>query len=321
MTRYSRTVRRVLAFGLCVTLALAMAVGLPRASAKEPKGAVAPAAVTFDEANKHYQAQDWPAASAAFEKVVAREPENVRAWYRLGVSYQKLERYEPAIAAYRRAEAIGHNPIVMYNLATAYSRAGSADSAFAWLGRAVDGGFVQPDRLEADADFTPIRADARFASTVERVRRAATPCAYSVEARQFDFWVGSWEVRTPQGDLAGTNDIRLGADGCVLVENWKSSQGGGGQSLNFYDADAKLWRQIWVDAGAEVTRFEGSFTEGQMRFKGERISKTGERIPVKMTFTPLPDGRVRQMGEVSKDNSKSWSVEYDLYYVPVRRDG
>lgn len=307
---------------------LAAGIGLPLASPSvsfaakpAPAASTAAAPATMEDANKLYQAEDWTHAAEAFAAVVKADPKNGRAWFRLGVCQQRLKSYDQAIASYRRAEAIAHNPTVMYNLACAFSLAGAPDSAFAWLGRMADAGYGRPEALKSDADLASLRGDARFDATVERLQRIATPCAFSPEARQFDFWIGSWDVRTPQGDLAGTNDVKPGAGGCVLVENWKSAQGGPGQSLNFYDPDAKLWRQIWVDSNAQVTRFEGTFTEGQMRFHGERVMTGGQRVPVKMTFTPLPDGRVRQMGESSSDGGKSWSVEYDLYYSPARRDG
>ena len=307
---------------LSLSLLVAAAAALPLAHALPALAAKpAPAPVTMEDANKLYQSEDWAGAAEAFAAIVKSEPRNGRAWFRLGVCRQRLASYDEAVAAYRRAEAIAHNPAVMYNLACAFSLAGSPDSAFAWLGRMADAGYGQPETLTADADLASLRGDARFPAMVERLRRVATPCAFSPEARQFDFWVGSWDVRTAQGDLAGTNDIKVGAGGCVLVESWKSTQGGPGQSLNFYDADAKLWRQVWVDASAQVTRFEGTFTEGQMRFKGERVMNDGKRVPVKMTFTPLPDGRVRQMGESSSDGGKTWTVEYDLYYSPARREG
>jgi hypothetical protein len=191
----------------------------------------------------------------------------------------------------------------------------------AWLDRAEEGGYRQPDALESDEDLASLRHDARYATLIEKVRQNAKPCAYSKEARQFDFWIGSWDVRTLAGDLAGSNDVRLGAGDCVLVENWKSMRGGTGQSLNFFDADAKKWRQTWVDSDGEVTRFEGTFSEGSMRFVGERIDKKGTRIPVTMTFTPLPDGRVRQRGESSADGGKTWTEEYDLYYSSMKREG
>ncbi len=278
-------------------------------------------AVTFEEANRYFAAQEWAKSAEAFSALVKADPSNGRAWYRLGAAYANMKQYDQAIAAYRRGVAIGQNPFVMYNLACAYALSGGADSAFAWLDRAAAGGYRQPDAMDADADLAPLRSDPRYAALVEKVRRNATPCAFSAEARQFDFWVGTWDVRTLGGDLAGTNEIRLGAGQCVLIENWKSTMGGAGQSLNFYDADAKKWRQIWVDADGEVTRFEGDFTDGSMRFQGERVDKTGKHVPVKMTFTPLPDGRVRQRGEASADGGKTWTEEYDLYYAPAQREG
>ena len=316
---YHGTLRAVLS-SIVLAATAALPVASPTAAfAAKPAPAAAPA--TMEDANKLYQAEDWAHAAEAFAAVVKSDPKNGRAWFRLGVCRQRLKSYDQAIAAYRKAEAIAHNPTVMYNLACAYTLAGAPDSAFAWLGRMADAGYGRPEALKGDADLAALRGDARFDAMVDRLQRIATPCAFSPEARQFDFWIGSWDVRTLQGDLAGTNDIKPGAGGCVLVENWKSVQGGPGQSLNFYDADAKLWRQIWVDSNAQVTRFEGTFTEGQMRFRGERVMTGGQRVPVKMTFTPLPDGRVRQMGEVSNDGGATWSVEYDLYYSPARREG
>lgn len=289
----------------------------PRAFAAKP----ATPKITFEEASKLYLAKDWAASATAFADVVKAEPKNGRAWYRLGVSYQNLKQYDKAIPAYRTAESIGHNPAAMYNLACAFALTGAADSSFAWLGRAADAGYSQPDALTSDEDLASIRGDARFAALVERLQRIATPCAFSPEARQFDFWVGAWDVKTATGDLAGTNEIKTGAGKCVLVENWKDTQGGSGQSLNFYDFDTKHWNQIWVDANTQVTRFEGSFTDGAMRLQGERVLKSGQRVSVKMTLTPLPDGRVRQLGESTTDGGKTWNIDYDLFYSPARRDG
>ncbi len=304
--------------------ALAVAVSLvclPRAFASKPTPSKVTSKVTFEEASKHYLAKEWEASAAAFAEIVKAEPRNGRAWYRLGVSYQNLKEYDKAIPAYRTAESIGHNPVVMYNLACAFALTGAADSSFAWLGRAADAGYSQPDALTSDEDLASIRGDARFVALVDRLQRTATPCAFAPEARQFDFWVGAWDVRTATGDLAGTNEIKTGAGKCVLVENWKDTQGGSGQSLNFYDFDTKRWNQIWVDANTQVTRFEGAFTDGAMRLQGERVMKSGQKVPVKMTLTPLPDGRVRQMGESTADGGKTWNVDYDLYYSPARRDG
>lgn len=312
-----RSPSRAAAALLLTTLTFAALPASPAGAADREKAKP----VTFESASELYAAQEWAKAAEAFESLVKADPKNGRAWYRLGASYANLKQYEKAVAAYRKGVDIGGNPIVMYNLACAFALGGAPDSALAWLGHAVDAGYRQPDAMEADPDLASIRSDDRYRALREKARRAATPCAFVPEARQFDFWIGTWDVRTATGDLAGTNEIKSGAAQCVLVENWKSTMGGSGQSLNYYDGVAKKWRQIWVDGNGVVTRFEGTFRDGSMRFEGERFEASGELTRVKMTFTPLPDGRVRQRGEASPDGGKTYVEEYDLYYSQARREG
>jgi hypothetical protein len=52
------------------------------------------------------------------------------------------------------------------------------------------------------------------------------------ERRQFDFWLGEWEVRDPAGTLAGHNSISSLFDGCALREVWHGESGHRGTSLN-----------------------------------------------------------------------------------------
>jgi hypothetical protein len=40
------------------------------------------------------------------------------------------------------------------------------------------------------------------------------------EARQFDFWVGDWEVTNPAGKAAGRSRIESIATGAGILENW-----------------------------------------------------------------------------------------------------
>src|SRR4051812_17556363 len=75
--------------------------------------------------------------------------------------------------------------------------------------------------------------------------------------RGFDFWLGHWEVRTPDGKLAGTNRIEREYDGCVLHERYATPRGYSGESLNIYDASRKLWHQTWVDSTGTLLLLEG----------------------------------------------------------------
>jgi hypothetical protein len=75
------------------------------------------------------------------------------------------------------------------------------------------------------------------------------PACAVPEHRQFDFWLGTWEVTTPDGKLAGENRIEAVASGCALLENWRGRGGFNGKSVNIYDRHDGRWHQEWVDSG------------------------------------------------------------------------
>ena len=62
------------------------------------------------------------------------------------------------------------------------------------------------------------------------------PCA-GAEHRQFDFWLGDWEVSDPAGKRVGHNRIEAAHGGCALIEHWTSVAGVTGTSVNLYDRD------------------------------------------------------------------------------------
>ena len=59
--------------------------------------------------------------------------------------------------------------------------------------------------------------------------------------RQFDFWLGEWQVHKPDGKLAGSNRITREYGGCVIHEHYSTKLGFSGESLNIYDASRKVW--------------------------------------------------------------------------------
>jgi hypothetical protein len=144
---------------------------------------------------------------------------------------------------------------------------------------------------------------------------AATPPCAAGAHREFDFWVGEWDVRDGEGKAAGTNTITNEEKGCAIVEHWHSVQGGTGQSLNFYDPAAKQWNQVWISAGT-VLHMKGNFSDGSMRLEGPLQYLGQDKITIlRGTWTPLPDGRVRQLFEESTDDGKTWAVWFDGYYT------
>jgi len=269
----------------------------------------------WSEAGAAYQKGDWKAAASAYEAIAKKEPESGRAWYRLGVSYAKLGRPKDAIPAYMKAEAIGQNPVVRYGLACAYAQAGDKDQAYAWLEKAIAGGFRSVDQIKTDEDLVSLRGSDRFAEIVKKVEWNQRPCTHVTENRQFDFWLGDWEVSSPEGTVVGKNSITVENGDCWIHEHWAGGLGGNGESFNYYNATTKKWHQTWVDDQGAIAEFDGDFRDGAMRLEGYREGVSHERIPARLTLTPLPNGTVRQLGENSTDGGKTWTVLYDFIYA------
>jgi tetratricopeptide (TPR) repeat protein len=270
----------------------------------------------MQEADALYQAKKWAEAAKAYETITKAEPSNNRAWSRLGAALQAMGKYEQAIEAYQHAAQAGGNPATMYNLAVAYSKTNNREKAFEWLQRAVAAGFAQIKQLETDADLTTLRDDPRFKEVVAQAQKNATPCAASPEHRQFDFWIGEWDVQNPQGQPAGTSSIQLILGGCVVFENWTS--GGGaytGKSFNLYNSTLKKWQQFWADDKGGSLEFAGEYKDGELRYTGESLDPKGNKIMHRLTFFNLPEGRVRQLWEQSTDNAKTWTTVFDGLYV------
>lgn len=71
---------------------------------------------------------------------------------------------------------------------------------------------------------------------------AQRPCN-SPEFRQFDFWIGDWDVTSAAAPgTTSRNRISLVNDGCTLREEYATPTGYAGTSLNFYDAARKRYR-------------------------------------------------------------------------------
>lgn len=263
-----------------------------------------------------FEAGRWQDAINAYEAVVSAEPEDGPAWSRLAQAHHELGDFAKAIAAWRRVNAIGFRPFLSwYQLAGSYARAGDRKQALDAIGKAIDAGFSGADQLAEDEDLASLRGDKRFSELVTRADRLAHPCRHSDEFRAFDFWRGAWRVSTAQGDHAGDSSVELLLDDCVLLESWKSRFGFTGKSFNIWDRKSTQWVQTWVSSRGELTVYRGGRQGESMQLTTDVFEDDGKKMMKRMTFTPLPDGRVRQHGEQSTDSGRTWTTEYDLYYA------
>ena len=136
------------------------------------------------------------------------------------------------------------------------------------------------------------------------------PCTDDI-FRQFDFWVGEWEVFTPDGKKAGENSIKIEENGCLLVERWKSANGGTGQSYNYVDLATNKWRQIWVANWGTIDYSGGLNDAGAMALEGSIAYPSGVTNPFRGEWKLNADGTVTQsfwQYDAEKDDWPVWFV-------------
>jgi hypothetical protein len=159
-----------------------------------------------------------------------------------------------------------------------------------------------------------------FAFVSMQLITAQKPCSLPV-FRQFDFWVGNWEAFGKNGNKAGDSKISILLDSCVILEEWTSTsaQQGliyAGKSFNMYNAGTKQWQQTWVDNTGNTTEFlRGTGSDGKIVYYADKVmDQQGKNFMRRLTFTKLSSDKVRQYGERSDDEGKTWTAEYDLEY-------
>lgn len=235
----------------------------------------------------------------------------------LGQSQEKSGDTDQALATYARVIDLSPSPtyparIAMLSIAGIHAVRGNQEMAYSWLNKLADS-HPAPTFLTiigGAKEFESLRSQPRFKQVLERI----TPCN-SAEYHEFDFWVGSWEVQNPQGQVVGHNDITRLVGGCILQETWASSRASQtGTSFNFYDSRDKKWHQDYYDNSGNMGNYPpltGEFRDGKMVL----LSAPDVRPLSRWTWYEMAPGSVRQMAEQSADGGKTWTITWDSVYV------
>jgi hypothetical protein len=143
--------------------------------------------------------------------------------------------------------------------------------------------------------------------------QGTSPACSSADHRAFDFWLGEWEVHAG-AKLAGTSSIRREYGGCVVHVRYDTHHGYSGESLNIYDEPRRTWHQSWVDSSGLLLVLEGGIRAGSMVLEGQSLGSDGTTTKHRITWTPHPDGSVRQLWESAGPGGK-WTVAFDGQYT------
>ncbi|HET7692046.1 MAG TPA: Ig-like domain-containing protein [Gemmatimonadota bacterium] len=166
------------------------------------------------------------------------------------------------------------------------------------LGGAVDAG---ADEVSAEIDRLGAFAVARAP--------ASEPCT-DPEYRQFDFWVGEWNVTSP-GGLPVPSDITLEPGGCAMFENFAN---GNGRSINVFSPVDGMWHQTFYFSNGQRMVLIGELVGEEMIMESPNPPGPPGSFN-RWTWTPLPDGRVRQLQEQSVDGGLTVGG-FDGTYAP-----
>ncbi len=150
------------------------------------------------------------------------------------------------------------------------------------------------------------------------------PCS-STQARQFDFWLGEWDLTWPAGQTggaegetgSGTNRIERLFGDCVIEESFSTSDGKfQGRSLSVYDDKAGLWRQTWVDSSGGYLALTGGMAGDVMELRTALEQREAETVVSRMIFTDITADSLTWHWQGSRDGGETWN---ELWTISYRR--
>jgi hypothetical protein len=144
------------------------------------------------------------------------------------------------------------------------------------------------------------------------------PCS-AAEARQFDFWVGTWDLEWTDAEgkkQTGTNVINKILGGCVIEENFSTAgeQPYLGKSHSLFDVKSGMWKQTWVDSGGEYLDFVGAFRDEKMMLWREFTAREGKTVKQRMIFSNIQADSFDWNWESSTDAGKTWKTNWKIFY-------
>lgn len=281
---------------------------------------------TIQIADSLFSASAWKNAIPVYEGVLQHTPDNSLALNRLGFCYHNIGDFDKAITNYSKALEYKPAPplisTIQSRLARAYAVKKENEKAFVSLDKALQAGYMLVGELEAHKDYDNLRPDPRFSDVIKRATNRAMPCLVHEQSRQFDFWIGEWDVY-PNGVnlIVGQSKIEVASGGCMILENWTAvgQVPNTGKSMNYVNANTGKWEQFWLGSGGitptNPQKFvNGEYRDGAMRFDFEQTTSQGVKQTGRFIFFNEGPNQVRQFNEVSSDGGKTWTTQYDLVY-------
>jgi hypothetical protein len=185
--------------------------------------------------------------------------------------------------------------------------------------------FVMPLLLSscsAPAPSPPVKP----AAVVEPTSAVVKPACASPEHRQFDFWIGDWDVairarKSPTsdewGEAKGRQRIEAILGGCAISENFSADgpkEPWAGKSYSSWQPQLGKWRQTWVDDGGSFLAFTGGVEDGVMTLYGEPRTVKDVSFQMRMVFKNVTADSLLWEWQRSADEWKTATVMMSIDY-------
>jgi tetratricopeptide (TPR) repeat protein len=272
-------------------------------------------------ADSLFQSQQWKPATEKYQQWLTDSVSNPVTWNRLGYCNYNLGLYQQSISNYEKALTLNPAPAIKYiielRLARSYGQLKNEKETIQWLEKAAQSGYQDINEIDKLKDFDAVRNTAVFKAVYKKIYNNAYPCSADPKQREFDFWIGEWDVfQNGTSQLVGHSLVQKVSGECALLENWDASRGTGtGKSLNYFDALNNSWEQDWIGSMGGAQRYlNGVYKDSAMRFTYEAMSN-GKKITGNFIFYNMAPGKVRQYQDVSEDGGKTFTVSYDFIYI------
>lgn len=140
------------------------------------------------------------------------------------------------------------------------------------------------------------------------------------EYKQFDFWLGDWDVFNLNGVKIGENKIVSMQDSCLIQENWISA-GQTGTSYNFYKQTDSTWNQIYIDNAGTVLELKGMLKDNKMILESQKVKSVKADFYYfnRITWAIDTSGNISQKWDIVDDQGKIVQVAFDGIYKRKRK--
>lgn len=312
-------------------------------------------APTIQEVNAAVNNEDFEGAEELCRAILEEDSKNSQAWFFLGYSLHIQGELDEAIFAHIAATGFPETAaLAYYNLGCAQALKGNADQAFPALFKSRDLGVTNIAQYLGDSDLTSLKTDKRWTKLIDSMRpnqggasanasasasaSASSPASDASSASDaaresssksmgamadgLHFWIGSWDCYSVKsGELMGQNTLSFRVNKHVIHEQWTSEDDSyAGESWNFFDPISKAWSQTWLNDKGYATQYIADTKSNAygVMFAGKSLNPdSGAFYKLhRMHVRPVMDGYVRQTGSESTDDGTTWTVKYDLIYVP-----